>query len=174
MLWRILASSPVSRGNLHWLVSDSRAHLAVSQAAPFFPLIRLPEQVHMDSEEEETFVPLASAAWWEYYNLHLQGTSRTSVPSLARGRGGRHCDSVTQLSHCPGSSNLSGATVTTLLPQSCACTHFPACRRLFSSGTEVPALVHLILKLGWHSPSHGINVKAFLWKKKVTVPTKTF
>lgn len=173
MLWRMLASSPDSKGNLHWLVSDSRAHLAVSQVSPVSPLVRLPGASPHGQWGGRNFVPLASAAWWGYYNLHLQGTSRTSAPSLARERGGRHHDSVTQLSHRPGSSNLGGATVTTLLPQSPAWTYsLPAGD--FSSGTEVPALVHLILKLGRHSPSHGINVKAFIWKKKETIPSKTF
>lgn len=171
MLWRSLASSHDSKDNLHWLVSHSRAHLPVSL---FFPLFRLPRTNPYGQWGGGNFCSLGfCTAWWEYYNLHLQGTSRTSIPSLARGRGGRHCDSVTQLSHRPGSSNLGGATVTTLLPQSCPCSHSLSAWD-FSSGTREPALVHLILKFGWCSSSHGINVKVFLWKQKRTTFTKTF
>lgn len=81
----------------------------------------------MDSDEGESFVSLASAARREYYHLHLQGAGRTSLPSLARGRGGRNCDSDMHLSHSPHSKHQGGATFTVLLSQSYPCTHSLAC-----------------------------------------------
>ena len=81
----------------------------------------------MDSDEGQSFVALASAPQREYYRLRLQGTNRTSVPSLARGKGERNCDSDVHLSHSPHSKHQGGAAFTMLLSQSCTCAHRHAC-----------------------------------------------
>lgn len=163
---------PCLQGNLHWVVSDSRAHLAVSQASPFFPLIRLPGTSPHGQWGGGNFCSLGFCSMVGI----LQFTSprhQQNISTFPGQRKGREALWVSHSAESPFWQQQFGWCHCHHPPPSKLCLYsLPAYRRLFSSGTEVPALVHPILKLGLHSPSHRITVKAFLWKKKETVPTK--